>query len=115
MIAAAISLFKSQGKPVKGRVIRAFLAPVMVGILVHSFNGSDEIISAEALIDEGMNGNGGGLVSGAIGALLIEGISRIATIVVALFLTVLITFGSFKIKITDFVKPTPVTVSIPNR
>ena len=104
MIAAAISLFRSHGKPVKGRVILAFLAPIVVGIMVHSISGDGEIISAEKLIDDGMSGTGGGLVAGAIGACLIEGISRIATIIISIFLTVLITFASFSIKFSDFVK-----------
>jgi len=104
MIAAAVSLFLSHGKPVKGKVILAFLAPFVVGAMVHSVNGSDQIVSASALIEDGMNGNGGGLLSGATAALLIGGISRIATVILFIFLTIIITFASFSVKITDFVK-----------
>ena len=107
LIAAAVSLFKSGGKPIKGRVILAFLAPVVVGITAHSFNGADHIVSVSDLMECGKALTGGGLISGAIGAFLIESISRIATIILFVLLTALITIGSFNLtfkKIAKFVK-----------
>ncbi len=107
LIAAAISLFKSHGKPVRGRVILAVIAPLVVGILIHSFNGADHMLEASKFMEDGKAGIGGGLISGAIGAFLIESISRIATIILFILLTALITLASFNITIVaviDWVK-----------
>lgn len=107
LIAAAISLFKSRGKPVRGRVFLAIIAPLFVGVMVHSFVGGDYIESAVKLMEDGRAGLGGGLFAGAIGSYLVSGITRWGAIPLTVIITALICLASFNITIValfDWIK-----------
>lgn len=107
LIAAAISLFKSRGKPVRGRVFLAIIAPLFVGVMVHAFVGGDHIESAVKLMEDGRAGLGGGLFAGAIGSYLVSGITRWGAIPLTVIITALISLASFNITIValfDWIK-----------
>lgn len=104
LVAAAVALFRSRGKPVRGKVILAVIAPFVVGIMLHSISGADHIVDTNTLMEEGKSLDGGGLISGAVGAFLIESISRIAAIILSIFLVALISMGCFNLTVSAIVK-----------
>ncbi len=104
LVAAAVSLFVCQGRPVKGRVICALLSPILIGCVVHSFIGAGEFLSFGEMIAAGKDLTGGGLVSGYLTTLSIVGISKIATIILFIILTVIITLASFNITIMTVIE-----------
>lgn len=104
LVAAAVSLFVCQGRPVKGRVICALLSPILIGCVVHSFIGAGEFLSFGEMLAAGKDLTGGGLISGYLTTLSIVGISKIATIILFIILTVIIALASFNITIMTVIE-----------
>lgn len=100
---AATTLFLSRGRPVKGRVFSALITPFLVGCLVHSFIGSAECGAVSVMMEAGKNLTGGGLLSGYTTAFLITYISRAATIILFLALTVVTILASFDLTVIHVV------------
>ena len=98
---AAVALFLSRGRPVKGRVFAALVTPFLLGCLVHGFTGSAEIKSAMQMMEDGRALVGGGLLSGCVSAVLITGISRIATVILFVALLVLALLESFNLTVVS--------------
>lgn len=98
---AGILLLASRGGPIRGRVTCALITPLLVGCLVHAFIGSAQAGSVGEIMDAGLSLTGGGLLAGYIAAWSITFISRIATIILFLLLTVTVALATFDMTIIN--------------
>ena len=96
-ITAAVALFSCHGKPVKGRVICSLITPVLLGCVINSFVGTDKILPVSEMIANG------GIISGYITAAAVAAISRIATIILFIIVTLIVGLASFNITIATVV------------
>ena len=93
---AGVLLFTSRGKPIKGRVFCALITPFLVGCLAHSMVGDGNFSKGFfAMVDDGARLTGGGLFAGYTAAVLITYISRVATVILFLLVTLLAVLGAF--------------------
>ena len=85
LILVAGLLIISRGKPVKWRVVCALLIPYLTAAVAHAFVGTTDMSWAE------MTASHGGVLAGYPTALLVSGISRIATVILLITATLFVT------------------------
>ena len=93
LILVAVLLFISRGKPVRWRVVSAFLIPYAFAGLIHAFVGTEELAWAE------MVKSCGGVLAGYPTALLVKWISPVATVVLFLIALVFLVFTAFDLSV----------------
>ncbi len=93
-------LIISRGRPIKWRVICALLIPYAIGALSHALVGTDEL-SFDAIVMSGETLRGGGILAGYPVALLIQGISRIATTILFIMFTVFVVLNAFNLTVIN--------------
>ncbi len=95
LILVAGLLIISRGKPVKWRVVCALLIPYLTAAVAHAFVGTTDMSWAE------MTASHGGVLAGYPTALLINGISRIATVILLITATLFVILTAFNLTIMN--------------
>ena len=95
LILVAGLLIISRGKPVKWRVVCALLIPYLTAAVAHAFVGTTDMSWAE------MTASHGGVLAGYPTALLITGISRIATVILLITATLFVLLTAFNLTIMN--------------
>ncbi len=95
LILVAGLLIISRGKPVKWRVVCALLIPYLAAAVAHAFVGTCDMSWA------GMTASHGGVLAGYPTALLVNGISRIATVILLITATLFVLLTAFNLTIMN--------------
>ena len=95
LILVAGLLIISRGKPVKWRVVCALLIPYLTAAVAHAFVGTTDMSWAE------MTASHGGVLAGYPTALLVSGISRIATVILLITATLFVILTAFNLTIMN--------------
>ncbi len=95
LILVAGLLIISRGKPVKWRVVCALLIPYLTAAVAHAFVGTTDMSWAE------MTASHGGVLAGYPTALMINGISRIATVILLITATLFVLLTAFNLTIMN--------------
>ena len=95
LILVAGLLIISRGKPVKWRVVCALLIPYLSAAVAHAFVGTTDLSWAE------MTASHGGVLAGYPTALLITGISRIATVILLITAALFVLLTAFNLTIMN--------------
>ncbi len=93
-------LIISRGRPIKWRVLCALLIPYMIGAVSHAFIGTTEL-DFNSMARSGELLRGGGVLAGYPVALLVRGISRIATIILFVMATVFVILTAFNLTVIN--------------
>ena len=95
LILVAALLVISRGKPIKWRVVSALFIPYLVAAAAHAFVGIDEF-SWDLMV-----ASHGGVLAGYPTALLINGISRIATVILLITALLFVLLTAFNLTIMN--------------
>lgn len=98
LILVAALLIISRGRPVKTRVICALLIPYLIGAVAHAFVGTCDL-SWSAMLESAQHG--GGILAGYPTALLITGISRVATVILFVIAALFVILTAFNLTIMN--------------
>ncbi len=95
LILVAGLLIISRGKPVKWRVVCALLIPYLTAAVAHAFVGTTDMLWSE------MTASHGGVLAGYPTALLVNGISRIATVILLITAALFVLLTAFNLTIMN--------------
>ncbi len=95
LILVAGLLIISRGKPVKWRVVCAILIPYLAAAVAHAFVGTCDMAWSE------MASSHGGVLAGYPTALLVNGISRIATVILLITASLFVLLTAFNLTIMN--------------
>lgn len=95
LVLVAVLLIISRGKPIKWRVVSALMIPYCIAAVGHAFVGTDEM-TWQAMTD-----SCGGVLAGYPTALLISGISRIATSILFVMAALFVILSAFNLTIIN--------------
>lgn len=98
LLLAGALLIICRGRPIKWRVVSALLLPYLIGAVSHAFVGPTEL-DWSVMVEAGQSLRGGGVLAGYPTALLVSGISRIATVILFVTATLFVILTAFNLTI----------------
>ncbi len=98
LLLAGALLIICRGRPIKWRVVAALLIPYLIGAVSHAFVGPTDL-DWGVMVEAGQSLRGGGVLAGYPTALLVSGISRIATVILFVTATLFVILTAFNLTI----------------
>ena len=106
LLVSAWILLLHDGRPVRLRVVCAFLVSVSIGMLVHLFGSAKQEWSFAMfgqLFNDGMEGSGGGMISGFLAQVFEATLGKVISIILLIIATLFELLTSFNMTVSGIV------------